>query len=167
LNCARRVGSLNESMMFRVALSAVGLGALASVAIAGPAKAEPAAQPLTPEAAEVVYCTAWNTVDRAERDRLLARVWTTDGIYSDPNPTLTTGRAELSAEIAALQHKYPGAHFVCSAPQVHHGAMRTTWVYLNKDGSEIEHGMDFSELAADGRIRRVTGFFGEPPVLKP
>jgi hypothetical protein len=45
--------------------------------------------------------------------------------------------------------------------------MRTTWVYLNPDGSEIEHGMDFSELAADGRIRRVVGFFGDPPPDRP
>jgi len=27
--------------------------------------------------------------------------------------------------------------------------------------------VDFHELAADGRIRRVTGFFGAPPEVKP
>jgi len=154
-------------MTFRVALSAGGLGAFVIVALSSRATAQQAAHTLTPEAAEIAYCAAWNTADRAERDRLLARVWAPDGVYSDPNPTLTTGRAELSDEIAALQRRHPGAHFRCSAPQTHHGAMRTTWVYLAADGSEIEHGMDFSELAADGRIRRVVGFFGEPPVIKP
>ena len=95
------------------------------------------------------------------------RVWTPDGVYSDPNPTRTVGRAALSDTIAALQHRYPGARFRCSAPQVHHQAMRTTWIFRKPDGSEIARGTDFFELAEDGRIRRVTGFFGAPPVVKP
>jgi hypothetical protein len=31
----------------------------------------------------------------------------------------------------------------------------------------MARGLDFHELAADGRIRRVTEFFGDPPVVKP
>jgi hypothetical protein len=153
--------------MLRILLVALAIGVVASIAMADPTKATNAAPSLSPEAAVVAYCSAWNTVDRAERDRLLAQVWAADGVYSDPNPTLVKGRAALSNEIAALQRRHPGAKFRCSAPQTHHGAMRTTWAYLNPDGSEIEHGMDFSELAADGRIRRVVGFFGDPPPDRP
>jgi hypothetical protein len=131
------------------------------------AHAQHATHSLTPDSAVAIYCAAWNTDARAERDRLLANVWTSDGVYSDPNPTRTVGRAALSDTIAALQHRYPGARFRCSAPQVHHSAMRTTWIFRKPDGSEIAHGMDFFELAEDGRIRRVTGFFGAPPVVKP
>jgi hypothetical protein len=131
------------------------------------AHAQRAAHALSPDSAVVLYCAAWNTDARAERDRLLARVWTSDGVYSDPNPTRTVGRAALSDTIAALQHRYPGARFRCSAPQAHHSAMRTTWIFRKPDGSEIARGMDFFELAEDGRIRRVTGFFGAPPVVKP
>jgi hypothetical protein len=115
----------------------------------------------------VGYCAAWNTEDRTERDRLLARVWMPDGVYSDPNPTRTVGRAALSDTIAALQHRYPGARFRCSAPQTHHDAMQVTWILLKPDKTEVARGVDFYELAADGRIRRVTGFFGPPPVVKP
>jgi hypothetical protein len=140
------------------------------VAIAVPIErleAQQAMPRLGPDSAVVLYCAAWNTDARPERDRLLARVWTADGVYSDPNPTRTVGRAALSDTIAALQNRYPGARFRCSAPQVHHSAMRTTWIFRKADGSEIARGMDFFELAGDGRIRRVTGFFGPPPVISP
>ena len=60
-----------------------------------------------------------------------------------------------------------GARFRCSAPQTHRRAMRVAWIFLRPDKTEVAHGMDFHELAADGRIRRVTGFFGAPPEVKP
>jgi len=74
--------------------------------------AQQAAHSLTPDSAVVLYCAAWNTDAKSERDRLLAR-------------------------------------------------------FRKPDGSEVANGMDFFELAEDGRIRRVTGFFGAPPVIKP
>jgi hypothetical protein len=150
-----------------VNLFTAALGALACGAAASSAQVRQGARTLTPDAAVVAYCAAWNTVDRAQRDRLLERVWAPDGVYSDPNPTLTVGRPALSDTIAALQRRYPGARFRCSAPQIHHRSMRVTWVFLRPDKTEIANGVDFHELAADGRIRRVTGFFGAPPVIKP
>jgi hypothetical protein len=90
-----------------------------------------------------------------------------DGVFTDSNPTLAVGRAVLSDTIAALQKRYPGARFRCSAPQTHHGFMRTTWIFLRPDKTEVARGEDFFELAGDGRIRRVTGFFGEAPAIKP
>lgn len=36
------------------------------------------------------------------------------------------------------------------------------WIFLRPDMTEGAHGMDFFEVAADGRIRGVTGFFGSP-----
>jgi hypothetical protein len=118
---------------------------------------------VTPDAAVVAYCAAWNTPDRSARDRLLARVWAADGVYSDPEPTLATGRAALGNAIAKFQHHYPGARFRCSAPQTHHRAMRVSWTLLGADGRQITQGMDFYDLAPDGLISRVVGFFGAPP----
>jgi hypothetical protein len=151
----------------RLRLLLVASAAFVSSAATSSAKAQHTAHSLTPDSAVAIYCAAWNTDAKSDRDRLLARVWTPDGVYSDPNPTRTVGRAALSDTIAALQHRYPGARFRCSAPQVHHSAMRTTWIFRKPDGSEIAHGMDFFELAEDGRIHRVTGFFGAPPAVKP
>jgi hypothetical protein len=63
---------------------------------------------------------------------MLARVWASDGTYSDPTPTFAAGRAALSDSIDAFQRM---------------------------------QGMDFGEFAADGRIRRIVGFFGPPPAV--
>jgi SnoaL-like domain len=90
-------------------------------------------------------------------------VWAADGVYSDPEPTLAAGRAALGDAIAEFQHHYPGARFRCSAPQTHHQAMRVSWILLGPDGTQITQGMDFYDLAPDGLISRVVGFFGAPP----
>jgi hypothetical protein len=148
-------------------LSAIVFVALSSIAAMTCAEAQQAAHVISPQAAVVDYCAAWNATDRTERERLLARVWAPDGVYSDPEPTNAVGRAALSDAISAFQHSYPGAYFRCSVPQAHHGAMRVTWILFRPDGSERSRGTDFSELAADGRIRRVVGFFGPPPEVGP
>jgi hypothetical protein len=96
------------------------------------------------------------------------RVWAPDGVFHRAaEPTLAAGRAALSDIIAAFQRSHPGARFRCSAPQVLHEAMRFTWTLLRPDGVALARGTDFSELAADGRIRRVYGFIGEPPAVRP
>jgi hypothetical protein len=139
----------------------------ATIRVLAQAQPQQPTRAVSPDSAVVLYCAAWNTDERAERARLLDRVWTPDGVYSDPNPTRAVGRAALSDSIAALRRRYPGARFHCSAPQMHHAVMRTTWIYLRPDRTEVAHGEDFYELAADGRIKRVTGFFGAAPVVKP
>jgi hypothetical protein len=141
---------------------AVVCAALASAAVAAhaPASARPT---LAPQAAVTGYCAAWNTTDAKERDDLLARVWAKDGVYSDPEPTLAVGRKALSDAIVVFHHSYPGAYFRCSAPQAHHRWMRVTWIALKPDGKELTHGVDFYDMAPDGRIQRVVGFFGDPP----
>lgn len=105
----------------------------------------------------------WGTADRAARDRLLERVWAAEGTYSDPAPTHAVGRAALSAVIERLHGQLPGARFRCSGAQAHHDVLRFTWVLLAADGAERLRGMDFGEVDADGRLRRIVGFFGPPP----
>lgn len=148
--------------MSKPVVSLLVAGALASTAVAMPAAAQSNPH-VTPDAAVAAYCAAWNTTDRSARDRLLARVWAADGVYSDPEPTLAVGRAALSDAISDFQRHYPGARFRCSAPQMHHRAMRVSWILLYPDGAQLTQGMDFYDLAPDGRIIRVVGFFGAPP----
>lgn len=136
------------------------LGVTTGAAAAG------AAPLLTPAAAVEGHCAAWNTPDRGERDRLLRRVFASDGVYSDPTPTYVRGRAALSNAITQFQRDYPGARFRCSAPQIHHRFMRVTWVLRRADGTVETEGTDFYELAPDGLIRSVTGFFGPAPALE-
>ncbi|MBS0331911.1 MAG: nuclear transport factor 2 family protein, partial [Proteobacteria bacterium] len=114
------------------------LGVAFSVLLAGAATAgvreAPPAPALTPAEVVVAHCAAWNTTDRAERDRLLDRVLTPDGVYADPTPTYAAGRAALSAVIADFQRQSPGARFRCGAPQSHHGAVRVSWLLQGADG---------------------------------
>ena len=49
----------------------------------------------------------------------------------------------------------------------HHTLLQFTWVRVGPDGRRIRDGIDFGELAADGRISRMTGFFGPPPPPPP
>ena len=149
--------------------SATGLGAALSITLAGAAMAgeKPPAPGLSPVEVVVAHCAAWNTTDRAERDRLLERVFAADGVYADPTPTYAAGRVALSTTIADFQRQTPGARFKCSAPQTHHGAMRVSWLLKDGDGKTITQGQDFYELAPNGQIRRITGFFGPPPNVAP
>jgi hypothetical protein len=148
--------------MSKLVVSLLAAVALASTTVAMRAAA-PSGMRVTPDAAVVAYCAAWNTTDRSARDRLLSDVWAADGVYSDPEPTLARGRAALSDAISEFQHHYPGSRFRCSAPQEHHRAMRVSWILLRPDGTQQTEGMDFYDLAPDGRISRVVGFFGAPP----
>ncbi len=147
-------------------LSAVLLAALTTVAMAAGNNVARSAKP-TPAEAVDGHCTAWNTTDRAERDRLLERVFAVDGVYSDPDPTYAAGRTALSNEIGKFQRENQGVRFRCSAPQTHHGARRVSWLMLGPDGKVRVEGMDFYELAKSGQIRRVTGFFGPAPPIAP
>ena len=113
------------------------------------------------------FCGAWNARNPVERDRLLEQVFAADGVYRDPTPTYAVGRSGLRAAIKQFHHDYPGARFLCSAPQVHHRAMRVSWLLIRPDGTTEARGMDFYELTRNGMIQQVTGFFGAPPEVKP
>ena len=146
---------------------AFSLGAIFLAAVATTAMAAGQDKAPTPEAAVAGHCAAWNTTNRADRERLLARVFARDGVYSDPTPAYVAGRAALSDHIAEFQRQNPGSRFRCSTPQVHHRAMRVSWELLRPDGAIDTAGMDFYELGQDGQIRRITGFFGAPPPVRP
>ena len=146
-------------------LIALAFGTILSSVAAPPVIAQRAV--LSPESTVDAYCQAWSTADRAVREELLARVWTSDGVYTDPEPTVAKGRTALSAEIASFLRKYPGSRFRCGVPQIHHRTMRFAWRLFRADGTQWTEGMDFGELAADGRIRRIVGFFGPLPAVAP
>ena len=144
------------------ALRAVAILALLT-AVATPAAGQSGTAGAVVDSTIAIYCAAWGTADRTARDRMLERVWAPQGRYSDPTPTEAVGRAALSAVIDGFLRSMPGARFRCSAPQLHHGYLRFTWSVAGADGVQKLHGMDFGELDADGRIRRIVGFFGPAP----
>ncbi len=118
----------------------------------------------TPKETVQAYGDAWNELDEAKRRALLERAWADDATYTDPSADLH-GREALIAHIGAF-HKdgMPGARIIpSSGVDEHHGRLRFTWRMEGADGSTIIEGIDFGELAGDGRLQRIVGFFGPPP----
>lgn len=111
------------------------------------------------------YCSAWAEPERAKRDSLLRQVWASDGRYSDPTPISLKGRAALSSHIGSFLAQNAGVRFRCSAAESHHHFMRFAWAIVAAGGTTIVSGTDFAELASDGRLQRIVGFFGDPPKI--
>ena len=112
-----------------------------------------------------IYCQAWGEPDVAKRRQLLQRVWADDGSYTDPVSDVA-GREALVNHISSHLQKFPGSRIVpASHADVHHGMLRFAWKFVVADGKVQTEGVDFVEIATDGRLKKVVGFFGSPKPL--
>ena len=124
------------------------------------------------EDAFLAYAEAWNTPDAAKRRELLDIGLADDCSYTDPAYEVR-GKEELADHIGrslsgeAYDGLGAGARIpLSSGADQHHGMFRFTWVLIEPQERRILlEGMDFVEMAADGRLRRITGFFGGFPPL--
>jgi len=106
------------------------------------------------------YLSAWNEEDSDRRAKLIDQAWTSDGQLVDP-PMAGNGPAEISAIADALHGQFPQHSFRRStAIDAHHDFLRFGWELVAPDGTVALAGLDVAEVAHDGRLRRVTGFFG-------
>lgn len=104
------------------------------------------------------YIAAWNEPDPATRRALLVGVWARDGVYTDPL-FHAVGRFELDELIARFRENTPGVRFELEGKiDNHHAFLRFFWKMHLPDGSQVP-GMDFGELAPDGKLARIVGFF--------
>ncbi len=111
------------------------------------------------------YLAAWNETDAAKRARLIERAWAGDGRYADPMLE-AAGHAALAEMVAGVQAKFPGHRFRRrSGVDAHHDHLRFAWDLVAPDGGVVVAGIDVGALATDGRLARITGFFGEVPAL--
>jgi hypothetical protein len=116
-------------------------------------------------ASEVVglYAAAWDELDGNARRELLRRAWTKDGVYCDPT-ALVEGREALAVHIGRFHVHQPDHRIVVTTGvDEHDGWLRFGWRMLGPDEGVLLDGMDFGERDADGRIRRIVGFFGPLP----
>jgi hypothetical protein len=120
----------------------------------------------------LAYAEAWNTPDATKRRELLDIGLSDDCSYTDPAYEVR-GKEELADHIGrsvsgeAYDGLGAGARIpLSSGLDQHHGMFRFTWVLIEPQEQQIFlEGMDFVELAADGRLQRITGFFGTfPPI---
>ncbi len=113
----------------------------------------------------LAYVAAWNETDEGKRRTLLETSWTQDGIYTDPTGQVS-GREAMVQHLGRLLQQFAGHRvLLTSGLDEHHGLLQFTWVRVGPDGKSIRNGIDFGELATDGRLLRITGFFGPPPPL--
>ncbi len=74
------------------------------------------------------------------------------------------GYAALSDRVAAVHARFPGQRFSrLSDVDAHHDDARFAWQLAAPDGAVTVAGLDVAKLAGDGRLRSITGFFGELP----
>ena len=117
----------------------------------------------TPKETVETYGASWNEPDAAKRRELLERSWADDGVFEDPRDR-AEGRDALLQLIAGFREQLPGGSIVMtSGVDEHHGLVRFTWRIDDAQGKSLLEGIDFGELAPDGRIQRIVGFWGAPP----
>ena len=109
------------------------------------------------------YFEMWRTTDPAERAALVAEAFTEDGRHVDQHAD-ATGHAELVEMITGVHDGFPGFQMARTSGVDRFGdQLRFAWDLNAADGSPIVAGLDIAEVAADGRLQRVTGFWGDLP----
>lgn len=109
------------------------------------------------------YLEAYGEADAGRRGALIAEVWAADGRLADP-PFEGTGHDGISALSDVVFEHFPGHAFRrTTGIDAHHGVARYGWELVGPDGTVAVGGTDIAEIDDDGRLRRVTGFFGDLP----
>jgi hypothetical protein len=120
----------------------------------------PQDSPVPPEVA--AYVEAWNEPDPDIRLALLSEAMTENAVYHDPT-ALTVGPEGLSEHIGTYLETAAGTTLaLTSTPNAYGQVMRYGWAIETLDERLILGGIDFAELADDGRLSRVVGFFDAP-----
>jgi len=105
------------------------------------------------------YIAMWNETDGARRRGLIAETWTETGRYRDPM-LAGDGPDGIDTMVAAVQSQYPAHRFHRTGPvDAHHQALRFTWELRAEGEPPFVIGIDIGEVAADGRLQSITGFF--------
>ena len=109
------------------------------------------------------YLAMWNEEDAGRRSELIATAWSEGGRYVDPLQE-AEGHQDIDAMVVALHGQMPGHRFArTSAVDVHHDELRFGWQLAAPDGTVAVAGLDVGSVAPDGRLQRITGFFGPLP----
>jgi hypothetical protein len=104
------------------------------------------------------YIAMWNETDPHRRRELVAETVTDDADYLDPIME-GSGVDGISTMIGTAQSQFPGHRFALVAgPEAHHDRVRFTWSLAANGGAPVAIGVDFVNVADDGRMRSITGF---------
>lgn len=108
-----------------------------------------------------VHLAAYTEPDRGRRAELIARAWAPEGQLVDP-PLTGAGHDGIAEAADLLLAQFAGHRFRrTTVVEEHHGDFRYGWELVGPGGEVALTGLDVGALAEDGRLARVTGFFGE------
>jgi uncharacterized protein YndB with AHSA1/START domain len=106
------------------------------------------------------FFALWAATDAAARRAALAEIALDSLLFRDAH-SCTDGLLDLDAQLAASQRFMPGVRLERSGPPRQcQGTAIVDWVARGSDGQPRARGTNVFELAEDGRIARVTGFWG-------
>jgi hypothetical protein len=112
------------------------------------------------------WLEAFAEEDIERRTKLIEQAWSPDGRLVDP-PLEGEGYAGLSEAADLVNTHYAGHTFRrVSGIDTHHEFVRYGWELVGPDGNPVIAGIDVGEVAPDGRLRKITGFFGDLPSLE-
>jgi hypothetical protein len=121
----------------------------------------------SPTVTEIVdaHLEAYALADVERRRALVEAAWHPDGRLIDP-PFDGAGHDGIVALADAVVTHYPGHTFRRTTEiDAHHDSARYGWALVAADGTVAVAGTDVVDLAPDGRLLRVVGFFGDPVAL--
>ena len=103
------------------------------------------------------YIAMWNEAEPARRRELAGDVFTEGAAYVDPVMS-GEGQDGIEAMVAAAQQQFPGHRFeLTQGPDAHHDRVRFAWSLIGENGP-VADGVDFAQIAPDGRLSEVIGF---------
>lgn len=109
------------------------------------------------------YFGMWNAEDAARRAVFIAQAWAEDAVYRDPQLE-ADGYTALAEMVETVHTHFPGHRFRrTSGIDAHHDLVRFGWELVAPDGAITVAGIDVGVLADDGRLARISGFFGDLP----
>lgn len=112
------------------------------------------------------YLAAWSEPDDARRAAMIGAAWAVDGRLVDP-PLVGEDHDGISEMAKTMQAHYPGHTFRrTSGIDAHHEHLRFSWALVGPDGAVALTGIDVGDVTGEGRLQRITGFFGDLPVLE-
>ncbi len=112
------------------------------------------------------WLEAFAEEDVERRMKLIEQAWSPEGRLVDP-PLEGEGYGGLSEAADLVNTHYAGHTFRrVSGIDTHHDFVRYGWELVDPDGNPVIAGIDVGEVAPDGRLRKITGFFGDLPSLE-
>jgi len=105
------------------------------------------------------YRSCWSEKNSNKRINRLNGITSDDFQYKDPNIELK-GHVNLSNYMIEFQEQFEDASFRVIDLNIHHDSIMANWNMLDSKNEVVANGVDFAQFA-NGRLKRITGFFKE------